>query len=542
MAEDDGADAVSVGDEYDEYDEGSGGGMEQGGGTPPPLRAPPGAPWSPSPSSAVAPPPLLGPGGQEAALSFAVRLRPLERGDHDYCLRVKPPRTVLSVPSLAGLSAEQKRAFASAAASDGAAPGGGSSSSGGGGGGGVLLTVNGAEASYDVDSAFGPAATHLEVFKVLVAPLAAGVVGRGGHGCVVACGPRGGGKSHTMAGDSGSPGLFGRALSEVFRLAHHDLATLNPRLLERPLAEQPLTSRREVRISMSLVEVCGGSVRDLLTPRRPDTGAPKWSDKVEVREDKACGVFLAAAPGTPTAALPTGGSQPQQSLFSPIGSAADGQLLLVRGQAQRSAFGSTAVLTIHVQTRVPPPFALGGAGAASGGGALSIGACYGSLTLVDLASPPFATPTPPDGGSGRGPGFGAAGLLHHAGSSGGASALLSAAAGGPSAAAAAARALKGSHASLCGLGDVLAALLRNAEGLQREELEAAAAAAARGSGGGGAGARGESRNDVLDDEWNGDAAASSAGLDRVLKQVNGVGVGDVGVCWGCSSREWSGCG
>ena len=188
--------------------------------SPPPV-------WSPSPSSAVAPPSRVG--ADEAPLRVACRVRPLAAGEHDYCLRVRGSLTVSVLPSLASL--------ATAAAADD--PTQGDDDDGG-------AAVNAAEATHKLDHAFGPQASQYEVFKA-AQPLVAAAVGRGANAAVVCCGPAGSGKTHTLVGEQANPGLMARAVTEAFRLAH-DPSTFNAALLERSLLDQPNSGRRQVRL------------------------------------------------------------------------------------------------------------------------------------------------------------------------------------------------------------------------------------------------------------------------------------------------------
>ena len=118
--------------------------------------------------------------------------------------------------------------------------------------------------SYTFDAVFGPAASQKRVFDE-IAGLVQCVVD-GFNVCIFAYGQTGWGKTHTMMGGAGDPGVNVRALKELFKT------------LDKMTSQQDEWST-DVRVSM--LEIYNESLRDLLTDGRP--GSPGRGRKLEIR-------------------------------------------------------------------------------------------------------------------------------------------------------------------------------------------------------------------------------------------------------------------
>jgi kinesin family protein C2/C3 len=119
----------------------------------------------------------------------------------------------------------------------------------------VKHPVTGKPSAFAYDAVFGPSTSQADIFAD-TRPLMSSVLD-GFHVCIFAYGQTGAGKTHTMEGPAGDPGVNYRALDELFRL---------------------IDERRgdwEYRVRVSMVEIYNEQLRDLLNE---DAGAARKLD------------------------------------------------------------------------------------------------------------------------------------------------------------------------------------------------------------------------------------------------------------------------
>ncbi|XP_063208542.1 kinesin-like protein KIF19 [Chroicocephalus ridibundus] len=103
------------------------------------------------------------------------------------------------------------------------------------------------EKSYVFDVAFDSSATQETVYHATTQGLVAGVIS-GHNATVFAYGPTGCGKTYTMLGTDGEPGIYARTLGELFQ------------------AIEDASGDTEYEVSMSYLEIYNEMIRDLLNP------------------------------------------------------------------------------------------------------------------------------------------------------------------------------------------------------------------------------------------------------------------------------------
>uniref|UniRef100_A0A8B9IDJ1 Kinesin-like protein n=1 Tax=Anser cygnoides TaxID=8845 RepID=A0A8B9IDJ1_ANSCY len=103
------------------------------------------------------------------------------------------------------------------------------------------------EQRYVFDAAFDASATQETVYRATTRGLVAGVLS-GSNATVFAYGPTGCGKTHTMLGSDGEPGVCARALGDLFQ------------------AIEDAGGDTEYEVSMSYLEIYNETLRDLLNP------------------------------------------------------------------------------------------------------------------------------------------------------------------------------------------------------------------------------------------------------------------------------------
>ncbi|NWR66327.1 KIF19 protein, partial [Bucorvus abyssinicus] len=111
----------------------------------------------------------------------------------------------------------------------------------------VLRANHSREKSYIFDMAFDSTATQETVYRATTQDLVT-VVTSGCNATVFTYGPTGCGKTYTMLGTDGEPGLCTRAMGELFR------------------AIEDSSGDVEYKVSMSYLEIYNETVRDLLNP------------------------------------------------------------------------------------------------------------------------------------------------------------------------------------------------------------------------------------------------------------------------------------
>ncbi|XP_050570412.1 kinesin-like protein KIF19 [Cygnus atratus] len=111
----------------------------------------------------------------------------------------------------------------------------------------VLRASRPREQRYVFDAAFDASATQENVYRATTRGLVAGVLS-GSNATVFAYGPTGCGKTHTMLGSDGEPGVCARALGDLFQ------------------AIEDAGGDTEYEVSMSYLEIYNETLRDLLNP------------------------------------------------------------------------------------------------------------------------------------------------------------------------------------------------------------------------------------------------------------------------------------
>ncbi|KAK9907558.1 hypothetical protein WJX75_005941 [Coccomyxa subellipsoidea] len=109
----------------------------------------------------------------------------------------------------------------------------------------LLAGGQGGSQRYGFDRVFSPEEGQEAVYKEVSSLVSA--VMEGANGCVLAFGQSGSGKAHTLAGTPEHPGINFRAMSHLFKMAKDG------------------SSARDTRIAMSIVEIHGESIQDLLS-------------------------------------------------------------------------------------------------------------------------------------------------------------------------------------------------------------------------------------------------------------------------------------
>ncbi|KAJ7534867.1 hypothetical protein O6H91_12G007600 [Diphasiastrum complanatum] len=121
------------------------------------------------------------------------------------------------------------------------------------------------EKQYAFDVAFGPESTNKDVYEKTIGSMVEGVI-QGLNATVFAYGATGSGKTHTMAGIEGDPGLMVLSLQKIFSLIANE------------------ESKHEFVVTCSYLEVYNEVIYDLLE---------KSSGHLELREDPDQGITVA---------------------------------------------------------------------------------------------------------------------------------------------------------------------------------------------------------------------------------------------------------
>ncbi|NXN64466.1 KIF19 protein, partial [Himantopus himantopus] len=111
----------------------------------------------------------------------------------------------------------------------------------------ILRASHSREKSYIFDVAFDSTATQETVYRATTRGLVAGVIS-GYNATVFTYGPTGCGKTYTMLGTDGEPGICTRTLGELFQ------------------AIEDASGDTEYEVSMSYLEIYNEMIRDLLNP------------------------------------------------------------------------------------------------------------------------------------------------------------------------------------------------------------------------------------------------------------------------------------
>ncbi|XP_076210229.1 kinesin-like protein KIF19 [Aptenodytes patagonicus] len=111
----------------------------------------------------------------------------------------------------------------------------------------VLRASRSREKSYVFDVAFDSTATQETVYRATTRGLIAGIIS-GYNATIFTYGPTGCGKTYTMLGTDGEPGICARTLSDLFQ------------------AIEDTSGETEYKVSMSYLEIYNEMIRDLLNP------------------------------------------------------------------------------------------------------------------------------------------------------------------------------------------------------------------------------------------------------------------------------------
>jgi len=199
---------------------------------------------------------------------------------------------------------------------------------------------------FRFDQVFGPESTQEELYQT-VSPLVDAAV-NGFMSTVFAYGPTGSGKTYTVSGIPGQPGIIPRAVTQMFE-----------RINEAASSSQSLA----FMVFLSYTEVYNEAFYDLLSPTF-DASHRVPSYKIQLRDSHQRGVYLTGSP----------------TLRTPVTSAQQVLSLIAKGNVQR-ATGATnlnerssrshAILTLDIECQD-----------SNRGGGMSR---MGRINLIDLA-------------------------------------------------------------------------------------------------------------------------------------------------------------
>ena len=130
--------------------------------------------------------------------------------------------------------------------------------------GGAALKQDGATFSYD--NVFDKTSTTTQIFDKVGRGIVNGTLD-GVNGTIFAYGQTSSGKTYTMLGEEGAPGILGQAADHIF---------------ERVESQ---SDKREFLVRVSYIEIYNENVRDLLDPK---------AGVIKIREDRVKGVYVAS--------------------------------------------------------------------------------------------------------------------------------------------------------------------------------------------------------------------------------------------------------
>ena len=180
---------------------------------------------------------------------------------------------------------------------------------------------------FEFDQIYGPDATQEAIFSSIQPLVDAAMDGY--NSTVIASGATGCGKTHSIMGNVGAPGVLPRCISYAFQ-----------KIREKSNAEG--SSEATTEMSLSYVELYRGKFRDLLEPLSQGPGA-RYS-RIDIRESRQRGVFLSGS----------------KTLRTPIANVESALRLIKRGNRLRSTSStdvneqssrSHCIATIHVVKR-----------------------------------------------------------------------------------------------------------------------------------------------------------------------------------------------
>ncbi|URE31572.1 KISc [Musa troglodytarum] len=119
----------------------------------------------------------------------------------------------------------------------------------------ITVRSAGTRKEFVLDRVFHPESTQEDVFREVKPILRSALDGH--NVCILAYGQTGTGKTHTMEGNNGRPGIVPRAIEELFHQISQDESA-------------------SFTLSMSMLEVYMGSLRDLFVHRRSPARITQW--------------------------------------------------------------------------------------------------------------------------------------------------------------------------------------------------------------------------------------------------------------------------
>ncbi|CAL9153817.1 unnamed protein product [Musa hybrid cultivar] len=122
----------------------------------------------------------------------------------------------------------------------------------------ITVRSAGTRKEFVLDRVFHPESTQEDVFREVKPILRSALDGH--NVCILAYGQTGTGKTHTMEGNNGRPGIVPRAIEELFHQISRDESA-------------------SFTLSMSMLEVYMGSLRDLFVHRRSPARVTHWIPK-----------------------------------------------------------------------------------------------------------------------------------------------------------------------------------------------------------------------------------------------------------------------
>ncbi|CAL9145289.1 unnamed protein product [Musa hybrid cultivar] len=122
----------------------------------------------------------------------------------------------------------------------------------------ITVRSAGTRKEFVLDRVFHPESTQEDVFREVKPILRSALDGH--NVCILAYGQTGTGKTHTMEGNNGLPGIVPRAIEELFHQISRDESA-------------------SFTLSMSMLEVYMGSLRDLFVHRRSPARVTHWIPK-----------------------------------------------------------------------------------------------------------------------------------------------------------------------------------------------------------------------------------------------------------------------
>ncbi|XP_064976143.1 kinesin-like protein KIN-14O [Musa acuminata AAA Group] len=122
----------------------------------------------------------------------------------------------------------------------------------------ITVRSAGTRKEFVLDRVFHPESTQEDVFREVKPILRSALDGH--NVCILAYGQTGTGKTHTMEGNNGRPGIVPRAIEELFHQISQDESA-------------------SFTLSMSMLEVYMGSLRDLFVHRRSPARVTHWIPK-----------------------------------------------------------------------------------------------------------------------------------------------------------------------------------------------------------------------------------------------------------------------